>query len=115
LWPRACSSSRDARLPADAVAACRRHRCAADASDIDDEDFLDGKADGATTVNIDATNLDVQLDGLTAVATIDLERNGNVVLEVGGLAISKITDDRGTVATRSAMASSGSRRFAVRS
>ena len=70
--------------------------CAADASDIDDEDFLDGKADGATAVNIDATSLDVQLDGLTAVATIDLERNGNVVLEVGGLTISKITDDRGT-------------------
>ena len=69
--------------------------CASDAGDIDDEDFLDGKADGETTVNIKATNLDVNLDGLSAVATIDLERNGNVVLEVGGLTITGITDDRG--------------------
>jgi len=69
--------------------------CASDAGDVDDEDFLDGKADGATTVNIKATHLDVQLDGLTAVATIELERNGNVVLEVGGLTLSDVTDDRG--------------------
>jgi aminopeptidase N len=69
--------------------------CATDPGDIDDEDFLDGKADGASTVNIKTTNLDVQLDALTAVATIDLERNGNVVLEVGGLTITDITDDRG--------------------
>jgi aminopeptidase N len=69
--------------------------CASDAGDLDDEDFLDGKADGETTVNIQATNLDVNLDGLSAVATIDLERNGNVILEVGGLTITDITDDRG--------------------
>jgi aminopeptidase N len=69
--------------------------CATDAEGVDDQDFLDGKADGASTVNIKTTNLDVKLDTLTAVATIDLERNGNVVLEVGGLTITGISDDRG--------------------
>jgi hypothetical protein len=69
--------------------------CAAEPDGIDDEDFLDGKADGASTVNIKATNLDVDLATRTAVATIDLEANGHVVLEVGGLTITNITDDRG--------------------
>lgn len=69
--------------------------CAADEDVIDDQDFLDGKADGATTVNVKATNLDVDLESMTAVATIELERNGNVALEVGGLTVTSVTDDRG--------------------
>ncbi|CAN5735850.1 hypothetical protein BH11MYX3_BH11MYX3_48200 [soil metagenome] len=70
--------------------------CATDASDeVDDADWLDGKADGATAVNVKATNLDVDLAAHTAVATIELEANGNVALEVGGLTITDVTDDRG--------------------
>lgn len=63
--------------------------------DIDDEEWLDGKGDGPSAVNVAATHLDVQLDGKTAVATIELERYGNVALEVGGLSITSVTDDRG--------------------
>jgi len=66
-----------------------------DAEAIDDEDFLDGKADGASTVNIATTDLDVDLASMTAVATIELERYGNVALEVGGLTITGVSDDRG--------------------
>lgn len=70
--------------------------CATDAAeDVDDQDFLDGKADGATTVNVKATHLDVDLADKTAVATIELEKYGNVALEVGGLTIRDVTDDRG--------------------
>lgn len=70
--------------------------CAADAGDeLDDADWLDGKADGATSVNVKATSLDVDLAAQTAVATIDLERNGNVALEAGGLTVTDVTDDRG--------------------
>ncbi len=70
--------------------------CAADAGDdVDDADFLDGKADGTSTVNVAATNLDVDLAAKTAVATIVLEKNGNVALEVGGLTVTDVTDDRG--------------------
>ena len=71
--------------------------CAADnyVDDPEDGTWLDGKADGASAVNIAATHLDVHLAGLTAVATIDLERNGNVELEVGGLTIARVHDDRG--------------------
>jgi aminopeptidase N len=70
--------------------------CATDAGDqADDQDWLDGKADGASAVNVKATNLDVHLADKTAVATIELERNGNVALEVGGLTITDVTDDRG--------------------
>jgi aminopeptidase N len=70
--------------------------CAADATDaVDDADWLDGKADGATAVNVKATHLDVDLAAHTAVATIELEHDGNVALEVGGLTISDVTDDRG--------------------
>ncbi|MEO7094004.1 MAG: hypothetical protein ABI175_12190, partial [Polyangiales bacterium] len=43
--------------------------CAADAGDeLDDADWLDGKADGSTAVNVAATNLDVDLAAKTAVA-----------------------------------------------
>lgn len=62
---------------------------------IDDEDFLDGKADGASAVNVAATHLEVDLAGNTAVATIELEKYGNVALEVGGLTITGVRDDRG--------------------
>nr|MBA3540379.1 hypothetical protein [Deltaproteobacteria bacterium] len=70
--------------------------CGMDA-EVEDDDYswADGKADGTSSVNIAGTNLDVDLTGLTAVATIDLERNGNVALEVGGLAITAVHDDRG--------------------
>jgi aminopeptidase N len=61
----------------------------------DDEDWLDGKADGASAVNVKATSLDVDLAAKTAVATIELEKNGNVALEAGGLTITDVTDDRG--------------------
>ncbi|MDX2087473.1 MAG: M1 family aminopeptidase [Kofleriaceae bacterium] len=70
--------------------------CAADSDEgIDDQAFLDGKADGATTVNVKSTALDVDLASMTAVATIELERNGNVALEVGGLDVTNVTDNRG--------------------
>jgi aminopeptidase N len=70
--------------------------CAADQGPADDDaDFLDGKADGAGTVDVEATHLDVDLASMTAVATIELERYGNVALEVGGLSITDVTDDRG--------------------
>jgi hypothetical protein len=63
--------------------------------DLDDEDWLDGKGDGASAVNIAETQLDVDIAAKTAVSTIVLERNGHVSLEVGGLAITDVTDNRG--------------------
>jgi len=70
--------------------------CSADAgSDADDEDWLDGKGDGASAVDIAATHLDVDVTARTAVATIELEKNGNVELEIGDLTIESIRDDRG--------------------
>jgi aminopeptidase N len=63
--------------------------------DGDDGAWLDGKADGATGVNVAATHLDVDLEKKTAVATIDLEKNGSVALEAGGLTVTKVHDDRG--------------------
>ena len=70
--------------------------CTGDAApDEDDEDFLDGKSDGASPVDIAATRLDVDLAGLHAVAELDLEKPGNVILEVGGLTIFDVSDDRG--------------------
>jgi len=71
--------------------------CATEApeADFDDEEWLDGKGDGASAVNVAATHLDVDLAGTTAVATIELEKYGNVALEVGGLTITGVTDDRG--------------------
>ena len=70
--------------------------CGAEPDDsVDDAAWLDGKADGASAVNIAAPNLDVDLETHTAVATVELERNGHVALEVGGLTIAGVTDDRG--------------------
>jgi hypothetical protein len=70
--------------------------CASDAADdIDDQDWLDGKEDGASAVNIASTHLDVDLAAKTAIATIELEKNGNVALEAQGLAVTDVTDDRG--------------------
>ena len=65
--------------------------CAADdyVDDPDDGTWLDGKADGASAVNVAATHLDVHLADHTAVATIELEKNGNVALEAGGLTITQ--------------------------
>jgi hypothetical protein len=61
----------------------------------DDEDWLDGKGDGTSGVQIAATHLDVDLATKTAVATIDLEKNGHVELEIGDLTITEVTDNRG--------------------
>lgn len=61
----------------------------------DDQDWLDGKGDGASSVELTATHLDVDLATNTAVATLELERNGNVELEVGDLAIADVSDERG--------------------
>jgi aminopeptidase N len=70
--------------------------CASEPADTpDDEDWLDGKGDGASAVNIAETHLDVDIAAKTAVATIELERNGNVSLEAGGLTITDVTDNRG--------------------
>jgi hypothetical protein len=69
--------------------------CAAEEVAEDDQAWLDGKGDAASAVNVAATHLDVDLATKTAVATIELEKYGNVALEVGGLTISDVTDDRG--------------------
>ena len=60
-----------------------------------DDEWLDGKADTASAVDIKATNLDVDLATKKAVATIELEKAGNVALEVGGLTVTRVTDSRG--------------------
>ncbi|CAN5829305.1 hypothetical protein BH11MYX2_BH11MYX2_22780 [soil metagenome] len=71
--------------------------CATDAGGdgVDDQDFLDGKADGASTQNVMHTGLAANVTTLVATATIDLEHNGNVALEVGGLTLTKVMDDNG--------------------
>ncbi len=71
--------------------------CAAEATsdEPDDDAWLDGKGDAASAVNVAATHLDVDLGSRTAVATIELEKYGNVALEVGGLTVTDVTDDRG--------------------
>lgn len=69
--------------------------CSSDASDLDDAAWLDGKEDGASAVDVAATHLDVDVEARTAVATIELEHNGNVELEVGDLKIDSVVDDRG--------------------
>lgn len=69
--------------------------CSADASDVDDPAWLDGKEDGASAVDVAATHLDVDVAARTAVATIELEKNGNVELEIGDLQIDSVVDDRG--------------------
>jgi aminopeptidase N len=61
----------------------------------DEDDWLDGKADGATGVGVAATHLDVDLTSLTATATIELEQYGSVALEVGGLTVQRVSDNRG--------------------
>lgn len=61
----------------------------------EDLDWIDGKGDAASAVNVAATHLEVDLASKTAVATIELEKYGNVALEVGGLTIEDVTDDRG--------------------
>lgn len=75
-----------------AVAACASEDYVDDPGDAD---WLDGKADGSSAVNVAATNLDVDLAAKSAVATIELEKNGNVSLEAGGLTIKKVSDGRG--------------------
>lgn len=71
--------------------------CATDdvVDDPADDAWLDGKADGATAVDLAAIDLDVDLSDLDATATIALEKNGNVALEVGGLTIDDVIDGRG--------------------
>jgi aminopeptidase N len=71
--------------------------CAADdvVSDPADDAWLDGKADGASAVDIKATHLAVDLATKTAVATIELEKAGNVSLEAGGLHVTRVVDSRG--------------------
>jgi aminopeptidase N len=71
--------------------------CAGDdfVDDPGDDEWLDGKADSASAVDIKATHLDVDLATKSAVATIELERAGHVELEASGLHISRITDSRG--------------------
>jgi hypothetical protein len=68
---------------------------ASDDDELDDQDWLDGKSDGASAVDIAATHLDVDLATTSAVATLELEKGGNVALEAGGLTIDDVTDDRG--------------------
>jgi hypothetical protein len=73
--------------------------CAADPEDYVDEPaddgWLDGKGDSSSAANVASTRLDVDLAARTAVATIELERYGNVALEAGGLTITDVHDDRG--------------------
>src|SRR5690242_4476644 len=71
--------------------------CASDdfVDDPGDDTWLDGKADGASAVNVEATHLDVHLADHTAVATIRLEKPGSVALEAGGLTITRVSDERG--------------------
>ena len=69
--------------------------CTEPTPEEEEQDFLDGKADGASPVDLAATALDVDLASRTAVATIELEKNGNVILEAGGLTITDVSDDRG--------------------
>src|SRR4051812_17590283 len=73
--------------------------CATDGDFVDDPGDAswgaDGKADGASSVNVETTHLDVHLADHTAVATIALEKPGSVALEAGGLTITRVSDDRG--------------------
>ena len=71
--------------------------CASDdfVDDPGDDAWLDGKADGASSVDIAATHLDVHLADRNAVATLELEKAGSVALEAGGLHVSEVRDDRG--------------------
>ncbi|HEY5949922.1 MAG TPA: M1 family aminopeptidase [Kofleriaceae bacterium] len=60
-----------------------------------DDSWLDGKADSASAVDVKATKLDIDLAAKSAVATIELEKAGNVELEAAGLHITRVTDSRG--------------------
>ncbi len=60
-----------------------------------DDAWLDGKADSASAVDVKATHLDVDFAAKSAVATIELEKAGNVELEAAGLHITRVTDSRG--------------------
>jgi hypothetical protein len=77
------------------AALCVAAACTDVVEEPSEDDFLDGKADGASPVDIAATRLEVDVTGLHAVATITLEKAGNVILEAGGLAIFDVEDDRG--------------------
>jgi hypothetical protein len=63
--------------------------------DPGDGDWLDGKADAASGVDVKKTKLSVDVGAHTAVATIELEKPGNVALEAGGLHVTRVADDRG--------------------
>ena len=72
--------------------------CGVDPAAGPDDDYTwaaDDKADGASGVNVAATHLSIDLAARTGVATIDLEKTGNVALEAAGLTIAHVTDDRG--------------------
>ncbi|MFT3693608.1 MAG: M1 family aminopeptidase [Kofleriaceae bacterium] len=71
--------------------------CAAEpyVDDLGDTAWADGKEDGSSPVNIAATHLDIHLQDHTGTATIELEKNGNLELEAGGLDISHVKDARG--------------------
>jgi aminopeptidase N len=71
--------------------------CATDdlVHDPDDDGWLDGKADTQGAVDIAATHLDVDLAARRAVATIELEKSGHVVLEAAGLRVARVSDRRG--------------------
>ena len=74
--------------------------CAMDATEGDDDytwaDSGGGKADGANGgEQIAATGLAFDLAAMTGTATITLETPGNVALEVEGLTIASVRDDRG--------------------
>jgi hypothetical protein len=70
--------------------------CAASGpADGDHAGWHDGKADGVGGVDVEATDLVVDLAHKTAIATIELESDGNVALEVGGLDITYVSDVTG--------------------
>src|SRR4029079_10075744 len=71
--------------------------CALDGfvDDPADDAWLDGKADGSGSVNVQSTSLAVDVGAKTAVATIELEKAGNVALEAQGLNIKQVSDSRG--------------------
>jgi len=63
--------------------------------DPGDDAWLDGKADGASAVDVASTALDVKLAERTAIATIELEKPGSVALEAEGLHVTRVSDERG--------------------
>lgn len=63
--------------------------------DPGEDAWLDGKADASSAVDVKATHLAVDLAARTAVATIELEKAGNVALEAAGLHVTRVSDARG--------------------